>query len=97
MPIVCIIFFFHNVFKGLDFIRVINPFQTSPDFPCLPHKSSENTVDKGEIVRNEQFFLLPQCFLPFWSELSAIFIYLKLSSANYFNMEVCKICHSGKG
>ena len=24
----------------------------------------ENTVGKGEIARNEQFLLFPQCFLP---------------------------------
>ena len=26
----------------------------------------ENTVGKGEIARNEQFFFFPQYFLPFW-------------------------------
>ena len=31
---------------------------------CLQHKSFENTVEKGEIARNEQFLLFPQCFLP---------------------------------
>ena len=29
------------------------------------YNSFENTVGKGEIARNEQFFLFPQCFLPF--------------------------------
>ena len=29
-------------------------------------KAFENTVGKGEIARNEQFLLFPQCFLPFW-------------------------------
>ena len=33
---------------------------------CLQHKSFENPVGKGEIARNEQFLLFPQCFLPFW-------------------------------
>ena len=28
------------------------------------HKPFENTVGKGEIDRNEQFLLFPQCFLP---------------------------------
>ena len=28
--------------------------------------SFENTVGKGEIARNEQFLLFPQCFLPVW-------------------------------
>ena len=35
-------------------------------FMCLQYKSFENTVVKGEIARNEQFLLLPQCFLPVW-------------------------------
>ena len=33
-------------------------------FTCLLYKSFENTVEKGEIARNEQFLLFPQCFLP---------------------------------
>ena len=32
----------------------------------LQYKSFENTVEKGEIARKEQFLLFPQCFLPFW-------------------------------
>ena len=32
----------------------------------LENKPFETTVGKGEIVRNEQFLLLPQCFLPVW-------------------------------
>ena len=52
----------------------------------------ENTVEKGEIARNDQFLLFPQCFLlvldnflPFWSN-------SKLSSANSFSLEESKIC-----
>ena len=33
-------------------------------FTCLQYKSFENTAGKGEIARNEQFLLFPQCFLP---------------------------------
>ena len=33
-------------------------------FTCLQYKSFENPVGKGEIARNEQFLLFPQCFLP---------------------------------
>ena len=33
---------------------------------CLQYKSSENTVVKGEIAHDKQFFLFQQCFLPFW-------------------------------
>ena len=32
-------------------------------FTCLLYKCFENTVEKGEIARNEQFLLFPQCFL----------------------------------
>ena len=33
-------------------------------FTCLQYKPFENTAGKGEIARNEQFLLFPQCFLP---------------------------------
>ena len=39
-------------------------------------KPFENTAGKGEIARNEQFLLFPQCFLP----------------ANAFSLEESKIC-----
>ena len=36
-------------------------------FTCLQYKSlKKNTVGKGEIARNEQFLLFPQCCVPFW-------------------------------
>ena len=35
-------------------------------FTCTQYKSFENTLGKGEIARNEQFLLFPQCFLLFW-------------------------------
>ena len=35
-------------------------------FTCLPYKAFENTMGKGEIACNEQFFLFPQHFLPIW-------------------------------
>ena len=56
-------------------------------FTCLQYMSFENTVEKGEIARNEQFLLFPQCFLPF-GELSAIFIKVKIV--------VCKLFYFGK-
>ena len=33
-------------------------------FTCLQYKSLENPPGKGEIARDEQFLLFPQCFLP---------------------------------
>ena len=38
-------------------------------FTCLQYKSFENTLGKGEIAPNDQFFLFPQCFLSFWRTL----------------------------
>ena len=35
-------------------------------FTCLLYKPFENTAGKGEITRNEQFLLFPQCFLSAW-------------------------------
>ena len=40
--------------------------QTSPGFTCLRDRSYENILGKGEIARNKQIFLFPQCFLPLW-------------------------------
>ena len=47
---------------------------------------------KGEIARNQQFLLLPQCFLPVWITLCHFSWKLKLSSANSFSLEESKIC-----
>ena len=48
--------------------RIINPSPNKPWFlhVCSMYKSFENTVGKGEIARDEQFLLFPQCFLPIW-------------------------------
>ena len=35
-------------------------------FDAPGNKPFENTVGKGEIARNEQFLLFPQCFPPVW-------------------------------
>ena len=48
----------------------LNPFQAKPWFLLVCSTSLfENTVLKGEIARNEQFLLFPQCFLPVWRTL----------------------------
>ena len=59
---------------------------------CLQYKSLENTVGKGEIARNKQFLLFPQCFLPIWITLYHFHYTLELSSANSFSLEGSKIC-----
>ena len=50
---------------------------------CLKYKYFENTVGKGEIARNKQFLLFPQCFQRFWRT-SAIFIKLKIVVCKHF-------------
>ena len=53
---------FYNVFKTQPLCS--GSLQPSPVFVCLHYKSFENTVGKGEITRNKQFLLFPQCFYP---------------------------------
>ena len=38
-------------------------------FTRLQYKYFENSAGKGEIARDEQFLLFPQCFLPVWRAL----------------------------
>ena len=59
---------------------LLNPLtlsQTSPWFTCLLCMSFENTVEKGEIARNEQFLLFPTVFSTLL-EIFSIFIKLKI-------------------
>ena len=46
----------------------LTPTLTTQCLLLMPmgNKPFENTVGKGEIAPNEQFFLFPQCFLPIW-------------------------------
>ena len=47
-------------------LRGVIPFPNKPCvLTCLQNKSLKNTLGKGEIARNEQFLLFPQCFLYF--------------------------------
>ena len=50
--------------KDLTHSYTMTPFDAPP--PPPGNKPFENTVGKGEIARNEQFLLFPQCFLPVW-------------------------------
>ena len=71
-----------------------NPFPNKPWFLCVCSTSLMKTVGKGEIARDEQFLLFPQCFLIIWKTL--LFTSdLKLSSANCFSLEESNICRLG--
>ena len=43
-----------------------NPFPHNDTFRRPWETSLLKTLGKGEIARNEQFLLFPQCFLPIW-------------------------------
>ena len=62
-------------------------------FTCLQYKSFENTEGKGEIARNEQFFLFPQRFLLFCRTFHQN---LRLSPANCTGLEESKYFCFGK-
>ena len=54
---------------------------------CLQFKTFENNVGNGEIARNEQFLLFPQCFFYLYGELPALFIKLKIVACKLFQFE----------
>ena len=67
---------------------VFNPFPDSDGpFDVSGNKPFENTVGKGEIARNEQFLLFPQCFLPIW-----------ITFCHFVKLEivVCKVFQFGR-
>ena len=53
-------------------------------FTCLQYKSFENTAGKGEIARNKQFLLFPQCFLPILEKFLLLLSTSKLLSEKLF-------------
>ena len=59
--------------SGKEFCRskaVLTDSHTMTPFMPLGNKPIENTVGTGEITRNEQLLLFPQCFLPIWRPFS---------------------------
>ena len=55
----------------------------------MQYKSFQNTVGKGEIARNEQFLLFPQCFFPLLENYLPFSFFIKL------RIVVCKLCQFG--
>ena len=43
--------------------NLLTPSKTNPCFNVSAVQVFENTMGKGEIARNEQFLIFPQCFL----------------------------------
>ena len=66
-------------------------------FTCLQYKSFENTLGKGEIARNEQFLLFPECFSTHLDNFPLFLSNSKLLSENFLSVEESKICRLGKG
>ena len=75
----------------------INPFPNKPWFSHVCSRGLLKTLGKGEIARNEQFLLFPQCFLTVMENFLPFSSNSKLLSANSFNLEESKISHLGKG
>ena len=46
-----------------NLVFIFTHSHTMTPFDAPGKQTFENTVGKGEIARNEQFFLFPQCFL----------------------------------
>ena len=73
----------HNLTKW-----VLTLSQTSPGFYLSAVQVFKNTVRKGEIARNEQFLLFPQCFPYPLEEFSSFFI--------KFEIVVCRLFQLGR-
>ena len=56
-----------------------------------------NTVEKGEIARNEKFLLFPQCVLPFQKTFQSFSSNLELSSSTALSLEGSKFLSSMAG
>ena len=77
---------------GTGLKHVLTHSHTMTPMTPLGKKPFENTLGKGEIARNEQFLLFPQCVLPVWIAFMPFSSNLKLSSANSFSLKESKIC-----
>ena len=57
-----------------NFFLALTLTQTSPAFYMSAAQVFENIVGRGEIARNEQFLLFPQCFVSTWRTLCQIYL-----------------------
>ena len=64
-------------------------------FTCLQYKSFENSVEKGEIARKEQFLFFSTAFSTLSETFPPSSSYFKFLSANSFTLGKSKICHLG--
>ena len=64
---------------------------------CQEKTAFENIVGKGEIARNEQFLLFPQCFLHYLISLSPFVHIFDIISLLAVKLEESEIGISGKG
>ena len=87
---------FVSVASSLDFCLSLTPKQALV-VTCLQYKSFGNTAGKGEIARNEQFLLFPQCFLSVWRKFCHFHQIQNFRFKNTLRLEESKICRVGKG
>ena len=92
------LFSFEYNFSSKDPKKLVKPF---PNKPWILHVYSrsrfENTVGKGEIVRNKQAFPFPAAFCICLENFLPFSGHLKLSSANFISLEVSKLYRLGMG
>ena len=68
-----------NVFKNvltkreISFHRILTISQASPGFYVFAVQVFCKHCGKGEMARDNQFLLFPQCFLSFWRKFSRIY------------------------
>ena len=55
--------------ENITFYSPLTLSQTSPGFYVSAENLLKTLWGKGEIARNQQFLLFPQCFLPIWRPL----------------------------
>ena len=93
-PLICTQFTKQNVCPFL-YLRDVYTFpKQALVFTCPQYKSFENTAGKGEIARNEQFLLFPQCFLTIWKTFCHFCLIL---NCRLQTVSVSKIRRLGKG
>ena len=91
--------FINGLFQQWNYQHIIlfNHFPNKLRFSHVCSTSLLKTLwGKGEIARNEQFLLFPQCFLPVWRTFCH-FYQIRNCRLQSFSVRKSKMCRLGKG
>ena len=75
----------HNLINHTVRLTILTHSHTMTPFDAHWKQAFENTVRKGEIARDKQFLLFPQCFLPVW-----------ITLCHFCQIVVCKLFQFGR-